>query len=178
MQDAIILSNYLYALKDKMPESLTSAFKGYFEEREPFARAAFETSDRFRKLFRMVSKMIEATIPLITKTNKQTYKQTLTIRIHTYHMYVHAPLPVSLLFILLFFFSSAAVIFCDPPGCCPSPAVGLAQGLRQDVRLPPTGHLPAPCPRPRICQSLPTKEHLKLYIVLLSLYYLVRQEPT
>lgn len=75
MQDAIILSNYLYALKDKTPESLTSAFRGYFEEREPFARAAFETSDRFRQLFRMVSRMIEAIIPLVAqqnKTNKQT----------------------------------------------------------------------------------------------------------
>lgn len=55
MQDAIIFSSCLYALKDKTPESLNSAFKGYFEEREPFARAAFETSDRFRQFFRMVS---------------------------------------------------------------------------------------------------------------------------
>ncbi|KAF9337900.1 hypothetical protein BG006_001887 [Podila minutissima] len=52
MQDAIILSNYLYALKDKTPESLNSAFKGYFEEGEPFARAAFETSDHFWQFFR------------------------------------------------------------------------------------------------------------------------------
>ncbi|KAF9384503.1 hypothetical protein CPB97_005632 [Podila verticillata] len=68
MQDAIILSNYLYALKDKTPESLSSAFKGYFEEREPFARAAFETSDRFRKFFRMrrlyfVIRLIVAHLP-------------------------------------------------------------------------------------------------------------------
>ncbi|KAF9278607.1 hypothetical protein BGZ74_003041 [Mortierella antarctica] len=63
MQDAIILSNYLYALKDKTPESLNSAFKGYFEEREPFARAAFETSDRFRQFFRM--RRIYAVIRLV-----------------------------------------------------------------------------------------------------------------
>ncbi|KAG0324090.1 hypothetical protein BG000_002335 [Podila horticola] len=63
MQDAIILSNYLFALKDKTAKSLTSAFKGYFEEREPFARAAFETSDRFRKFFRM--RRIYAVIRLV-----------------------------------------------------------------------------------------------------------------
>ncbi|KAG0363257.1 hypothetical protein BG005_001990 [Podila minutissima] len=63
MQDAIIFSSCLYALKDKTPESLNSAFKGYFEEREPFARAAFETSDRFRQFFRM--RRIYAVIRLV-----------------------------------------------------------------------------------------------------------------
>ncbi|KAG0330800.1 hypothetical protein BG004_001982, partial [Podila humilis] len=35
MQDSIILSNHLFALKDKTPESLSAAFKAYFQEREP-----------------------------------------------------------------------------------------------------------------------------------------------
>ncbi|KAF9428319.1 hypothetical protein BGZ94_002791 [Podila epigama] len=53
IQDAIILSNHLYALKDTSLNGLTAAFEGYFKERVDNARAAYETSDRFRQLFRM-----------------------------------------------------------------------------------------------------------------------------
>ncbi|KAG0301284.1 hypothetical protein BGZ98_008492 [Dissophora globulifera] len=54
IQDAIVLSNYLYSMNDMQPETITKAFEGYHQERVDSARQAHETSERFRQLFRKV----------------------------------------------------------------------------------------------------------------------------
>ncbi|KAF9290095.1 hypothetical protein BGZ68_007931 [Mortierella alpina] len=40
IQDAIVLSNYLYSMADKTPASITKAFEGYYRERVESARQA------------------------------------------------------------------------------------------------------------------------------------------
>ncbi|KAG0377978.1 hypothetical protein BGX24_005029 [Mortierella sp. AD032] len=52
MQDAIVLSNYLYAMREANPETITHAFEQYRQERFASARQAHDTSERFRQLFR------------------------------------------------------------------------------------------------------------------------------
>ncbi|KAG0277447.1 hypothetical protein BGZ95_005930 [Linnemannia exigua] len=52
IQDAIVLSNYLYAMRDANPETITHAFGQYRQERFASARQAHDTSERFRQLFR------------------------------------------------------------------------------------------------------------------------------
>ncbi|KAF9906371.1 hypothetical protein EC991_000701 [Linnemannia zychae] len=53
IQDAIVLANYLYAIRDDTnSETITHAFEQYRQERFASARQAYDTSERFRQLFR------------------------------------------------------------------------------------------------------------------------------
>ncbi|KAG0258339.1 hypothetical protein BG011_003363 [Mortierella polycephala] len=65
IQDAIVLCNYLHNMPDASPESITKAFEGYHQEREPYARQTYETSDRLRQLFR--KRPINAVIRFLVK---------------------------------------------------------------------------------------------------------------
>ncbi|KAF9435244.1 hypothetical protein BGZ76_006659 [Entomortierella beljakovae] len=57
IQDAIVLSNYLYGLADNTPGSINEAFEGFYKERVDIARKAHETSNRFRLMFRKGSSL-------------------------------------------------------------------------------------------------------------------------
>ncbi|KAI1320471.1 hypothetical protein EDD11_000856 [Mortierella claussenii] len=67
IQDAVVLSNYLYAMPNSEPETIRKAFEGYYQERVVSARQAYETSDRFRQLFRkrLVNSFIRAVVKYI-----------------------------------------------------------------------------------------------------------------
>ncbi|KAF9942265.1 hypothetical protein BGZ65_006500 [Modicella reniformis] len=52
IQDAIVLSNYLYNMCDSKPATITRAFEGYHQERVASARQNYDTSNRTRHLFR------------------------------------------------------------------------------------------------------------------------------
>ncbi|KAF9948982.1 hypothetical protein BGZ72_009148 [Mortierella alpina] len=67
IQDAIVLSNYLYSMPDKTPASITKAFEGYYRERVGPARQAYDTSERFRQLFRkrLINTLIRAAVRYI-----------------------------------------------------------------------------------------------------------------
>ncbi|KAF9124510.1 hypothetical protein BGW39_008136 [Mortierella sp. 14UC] len=53
IQDAIVLGNHLYAIRDNATsETITHAFEQYRQERFAPARQAYDTSERFRQLFR------------------------------------------------------------------------------------------------------------------------------
>jgi hypothetical protein len=54
IQDAVVLANYIHHLADTKLETITTAFQGYHQERVGSARQAYETSDRFRQIFRKV----------------------------------------------------------------------------------------------------------------------------
>ncbi|KAF9941996.1 hypothetical protein BGZ67_003282 [Mortierella alpina] len=67
IQDAIVLSNYLHSMPDKTPASITTAFEGYHRERVGPARQAYDTSERFRQLFRkrLINTLIRAAVKYI-----------------------------------------------------------------------------------------------------------------
>ncbi|CAO3572751.1 unnamed protein product [Mortierella alpina] len=67
IQDAIVLSNYLHSMPDKTPASITKAFEGYHQERVGSARQAYDTSERFRQLFRkrLINTLIRAAVKYI-----------------------------------------------------------------------------------------------------------------
>ncbi|KAK3816369.1 MAG: hypothetical protein J3Q66DRAFT_342329 [Benniella sp.] len=65
IQDAIVLANYIHHMADTKIETITTAFQGYYQERVGSARQAYETSDRFRQIFR--KRFINSIIRFILK---------------------------------------------------------------------------------------------------------------
>lgn len=50
LQDAVILANCLYDLKDKSQTSITDAFQSYYNQRYKHAKAHYESSKLYMKL--------------------------------------------------------------------------------------------------------------------------------